>query len=180
MPLAIRDMKIRFAILLTILIASCLAVNTATADEKKYKTVLLKRFTLAGASIQKNQDTEAFTATLPDEFSTLLSGNLYDMGIKAVLYKDGDAIPEDAVIVDGKFTKVTAGSASARLVVGQGSSGSTIGAVWSVKDATTGKEIEGFEKLQHTPSGHTGRASLDSDEKALAKHVAMTVKKLLK
>jgi len=151
------------------------------AGDAKYKTIVIKEFSLEGAKIQENEDTKAFAETLPTDFARTLKAYLEDMSLvdNVVIYKEGE-VYEDAVIVEGYFTKVTAGSTAARLIVGFGAGASTVGAQWKVKDAQTEKELGSFERNAHSASGVRGALALRSDSQYLAKYVAKTIKKLLK
>jgi len=163
------------------LIALLLLPALLYAGDAKYKTIVIKEFSLEGARIQENADTKAFAETLPTDFARTLKAYLEDMSLaeNVVIYKEGE-VYENAVIVEGNFTKITAGSTAARIIVGFGAGSSTVGAQWKVKDAQTEKELGSFEKNSHSASGVTGAMALRSDSQYLAKYVANTIKKLLK
>jgi len=154
------------------------------AAEGKYSTIILKEFSLEGTAIQENPDTEAYAKSLPPEFSQMVEGYLesYKVSQKVVLEKagKGEASSEGAVIVEGHFTKITAGSTAARWIVGLGAGASGVGAEWTVKDASTGKELGKYNKMQRTSSSVRGIHALESDARYLAKYVASTIAKLLK
>jgi hypothetical protein len=142
-------------------------MSASLAAEGKYSTIILKEFSLEGAAIQENPDTEAFAKGLPSQFSLMVEEFLQ--------------VPSpQAVIVEGRFTKITAGSTAARIVVGLGAGASTVGAEWTVKDATTGKVLGKYNKNQHSSSGVRGIHALESDSRYLAKYVASTISKLVK
>ncbi|MFH0872537.1 MAG: DUF4410 domain-containing protein [bacterium] len=150
----------------------------------KYSTIVLKEFSLEGAAIQDNPDTEAYAESLPTEFSQMVEEFLevYKASQKVVLEKagKGGASEGGAVVVEGRFTKITAGSTAARIVVGWGAGSSTVAAEWTVKDASTGKVLGEYKKNQHSSSSVRGIHALESDARYLARYVASTIAKLLK
>lgn len=159
-------------------------IPNSLAGEGKYSTIILKEFSLEGAAIQENPDTEIYAKTLPSEFGQMVEEFLeaYKVSQKVVLEKGekGEGSSEGAVVVEGRFTKITAGSTAARIVVGWGAGSSTVGAEWTVKDAGTGKVLGSYKKNQHSSSSVRGMDALESDARYLAKYVASTVSKTLK
>ncbi|MDH7499954.1 MAG: DUF4410 domain-containing protein [candidate division NC10 bacterium] len=154
-------------------------VSASLAAEGKYSTIILKEFSLEGAAIQENPDTEAFAKGLPSEFSQMVEEFLQAYKVSQNVVR-GEGPSTNAVIVEGRFTKITAGSTAARIVVGWGAGSSTVGAEWTVKDATTGKVLGKYNKNQHSSSSVRGIHALESDSRYLAKYVASTISKLMK
>ena len=149
------------------------------AEGGKYSTIVLKEFSLEGTAIQENPDTEAYAKSLPPEFSQMVEEFLEAYRVSQKVVR-GEGPSENAVIVEGRFTKITAGSTAARWVVGLGAGSSGVGAEWTVKEASTGKELGKYTKMQRTSSSVRGIHAIESDARYLAKHVASTIAKLLK
>jgi hypothetical protein len=157
--------------------------GSMAAESGKYGTIVLREFSLEGAAIQENEDVKAFAQTLPPDFAEWVASYLESMKVSQRVVVDragkGEA-HEGALVVEGKFTKITAGSTAARWVVGFGAGSSTVGAQWTVKDVATGKVLEKFIKNQHTSSSVRGIHAVESDARYLAKYVASTIQKLVK
>jgi hypothetical protein len=154
------------------------------AEGGKYTTIVLKEFSLEGAAIQELPEVKDYAQTLPPEFSTMVKDFLETMKVSQNVVeekagKEG-ATSANAVIVEGRFTKISAGSTAARWVVGWGAGASSVGAEWTVKDASTGKELGKYNRNQHTSSAYRGIQAVESDARYLAKYVASTIQKLVK
>jgi hypothetical protein len=145
----------------------------------KYSTIVLKDFSLEGTAIQENPDTEVYAKGLPPEFSQMVEEFLEAYKVSQNVLR-GTGPSENAVIVEGRFTRITAGSTAARIIAGWGAGSSGVGAEWTVKDASTGKELGKYTKMQRTSSSVRGIDALESDARYLAKHVASTIAKLLR
>jgi len=154
-------------------------VPASLAAEGKYSTIILKEFSLEGTAIQENPDTESFAKGLPSEFSQMVEEYLQAYKVSQDVLR-GEGPSQNAVVVEGRFTKITAGSTAARIIVGFGAGSSTVGAEWTVKDASTGKVLGKYTKNQHSSSEVRGIHALESDSRYLAKYVASTIAKLLK
>jgi hypothetical protein len=157
--------------------------GSMAAEVGQYTTIVLKEFSLEGAAIQENEDTKAFAQTLPPDFAQWVASYLESMHVsqKVVVEKPGKGeVPQGALLVEGRFTKITAGSTAARWMVGFGAGASTVGAEWTVKDVGTGKVLNKFNKNQHTSSSVRGIHAVESDARYLAKYVASTIQNLAK
>ncbi len=157
--------------------------GSMAAEVGNYTTIVLKEFSLEGAAIQENADTKDFAQTLPPEFAEWVASYLESMKVEQKVMVEkagkGEAPSAGALVVEGRFTKITAGSTAARWVVGWGAGASTCGAEWTVKDST-GKVLGKFNKNQHTASSVRGIHALESDARFLARYVASTIQKLPK
>lgn len=157
--------------------------GSRAAEVGQYTTIVLKEFSLEGAAIQELPDVKDYAQTLPPDFAEWVASYLESMKVahKVVVEKagKGEAPPAGALVVEGHFTKITAGSTAARWVVGWGAGASTCGAEWTVKDST-GKVLGKFNKNQHTSSSVRGIHALESDARFLARYVASTIQKLAK
>jgi len=179
-------MKKGFALvaLLGVFLLGISIYGSRAAEVKQYSTIVLKEFSLEGAAIQDLPDVKDYAQTLPPDFAEWVAGYLGSMKVpqKVVVEKagKGEALPEGALVVEGHFTKITAGSTAARWVVGFGAGASTVGAEWTVKDVGTGKVLNKFNKNQHTSSSVRGIHAVESDARYLAKYVASTIQKLAK
>ncbi len=179
-------MKERFtlAVLLGVFLLGISIHGSMAAEVGQYTTIVLKEFSLEGAAIQENEDVKAFAQTLPPDFVEWVASYLGSMKVaqKVVVEKaeKGETPPAGALVVEGHFTKITAGSTAARWVVGFGAGSSTVGAEWTVKDVGTGKVLNKFNKNQHTSSSVRGIHAVESDARYLAKYVASTIQKLAK
>ena len=170
-------------LLLAIFLFGLSVHGSMAAEVGNYTTIVLKEFSLEGAAIQENEDTKDFAQTLPPEFAGWVASYLESMKVeqKVVVEKagKGETPHAGALVVEGHFTKITAGSTAARWVVGWGAGASTCGAEWTVKDST-GKVLGKFNKNQHTSSSVRGIHALESDSRFLARYVASTIQKLAK
>jgi len=161
------------------------SIPLALAGEAgSYSTIVVKEFSLEGAAIQENEDTKAFAQTLPPDFAQMVKSYLESMKASqnVLIEQPGkeEASLEKAVVVEGRFTKITAGSTAARIAVGFGAGASTVGAEWTVKEAGTGKILGKSNRNQHTGGGYRGITALEADSRYLAKYVASSIIKLLK
>lgn len=148
----------------------------------KYSTIVLKDFSLEDAKIHKDMDVQIYAKKLPANLSDMISEYLKEMNLfkKVVRYEEGKSY-ENAIILEGRFTKITPGSTAAKLVVGFGAGSSTVGAEGKIKDTKTGEALASFEHNRHSPfSVAPGRpeAILDSDAKNLAKDIVKFIQKL--
>ncbi|MEW6067823.1 MAG: DUF4410 domain-containing protein [Nitrospirota bacterium] len=172
-------------LLISLLLVFCFACSSGrvkTSSAVDCSTIVLKDFSLEGTAIQENVDVKAFAGTLPPKFSEMVKEYLVAMKVsqKIVIEKAGEkGSYENPIIVDGSFTKITAGSTAARLLVGFGAGSSTVGAEYTIKDSS-GKELGKFKKNSHTASGVRGIYAIESDARYLAKYVATTIKNLIK
>jgi hypothetical protein len=171
-----------FLVLLGVFFFGLSMHGSMAAEVGQYTTIVLKEFSLEGAAIQENEDVKAFAQTLPPDFAEWVSSYLESMHVsqKVVVEKGKGEVPQGALLVEGRFTKITAGSTAARWVVGWGAGSSTVGAEWTVKDASTGKVVNTFKKNQHTSSSVRGIHAVESDARFLAKYVASTIQKIVK
>jgi len=167
------------SVLLGLFLTGALFTASLAAEGGKYSTIVLKEFSLEGTAIQENPDTEVFAKGLPSEFPEMVEEYLQAYKVSQNVVR-GEGPSENAVIVEGRFTKISAGSTAARWIVGMGAGSSTVGAEWTVKDATTGKVLGNYKKNQHSSSSVRGVHALESDSRHLAKYVASTIAKLLK
>lgn len=148
----------------------------------KYSTIVLKNFSIEDAKIHKDMDVQIYAKKLPENLSNMISEYLKEMNLfkKIVRYEEGKSY-ENAIVLEGKFTKVTPGSTAAKIIVGFGAGTSTVGAEGKVKDAKTGNVLASFEHNRHSPfSAAPGRPEyiLDADAKNLAKDIVKFLQKL--
>jgi hypothetical protein len=148
----------------------------------KYSTIVLKNFSLEDAKIHKDMDVQIYAKKLPENLSNMISEYLKEMNLfkKVVRYEEGKSY-ENAIVLDGKFTKISPGSTAAKFVVGFGAGSSTVGAEGNLKEAKTGNVLASFEHNRHSPfSVAPGRPEiiLDSDAKNLAKDIVRFLQKL--
>lgn len=148
----------------------------------KYSTIVLKDFSLEDAKIHKDMDVQIYAKKLPTHLSDMITEYLKEMGLfkKILRYEDGKSY-EDAIILEGRFTKITPGSTAAKLIVGFGAGSSTVGAKGQMMDSKTGEVLASFEHNRHSPfSVAPGRPEqiLEADAKNLAKDIASFIKKL--
>ncbi len=172
------------SVLLGIFLLGIWSQGSMAAEMKQYSTIVLKQFSLQGTAIQENEDVKAFAETLPPDFAQWVASYLESMKVapKVVVETAGkiEAAQEGSLLVEGRFTKITAGSTAARWVVGFGAGASTVGAEWTIKDAGSGKVLDKFNKNQHTSSSVRDIHAVESDARYLAKYVASTIQKLVK
>lgn len=148
----------------------------------KYKTIVIRDFSTEDAKIHKDAVIQDYAKKLPGHLSDMVSEHLKDMGLfkKVVRYEKGKSYG-DAVILEGKFTKITPGSTAAKLIVGFGAGSSTLGAEGELKDSKTGDVLASFEHNRHSPfsvaPGHPDQI-LEADAKNMAKDIAGFIKKL--
>jgi hypothetical protein len=148
----------------------------------KYSTIVLKDFSLEDTKIHKDMDVQIYAKKLPANLSNMISEYLKEMGLftKIVRYEEGKSY-EDAIILEGRFTKITPGSTAAKLIVGFGAGSSTVGAEGEIKESKTGDVLASFEHNRHSPfSVAPGKPEqiLEADAKNLAKDIASFIKKL--
>jgi len=150
-----------------------LGKETINTKEKlsKYSTIVLKDFSLDDTKIHKDMDVQIYAKKLPANLSDMINDYLKEMKLfkKIVKYEEGKSY-EDAIIIEGRFTKITPGSTAAKLVVGFGAGSSTVGAEGKIKNTKTEEVLASFEHNRHSPfSVAPGRpeAILDSDAKIL-------------
>lgn len=148
----------------------------------KYSTIVLKDFSLEDTKIHKDMDVQIYAKKLPANLSDMISEYLKEMNLfkKVVRYEEGKSY-ENAIILEGRFTRITPGSTAAKFVVGFGAGSSTVGAEGKIKDTKTGNALASFEHNRHSPfSVAPGRPEyiLDADAKNLAKDIATFIKKL--
>jgi len=176
----------KIALLFFVLVAAvcCRSADVARkdVDTARYSTIVIKDFSLDGAAIQENDDVKAFAQGLPKQFSEYVKSDMESLKTaeNVVLGSNEGNISGDYVVIEGNFTKVTAGSTAARILVGFGAGSSTVGAKWEVKDGKTGKVLGSFEKNRHTASGFRGAQAVNADAQYLAKDVAKLLHKLLR
>jgi len=156
-------------------------VTKPDGDTSKYRTIVVKDFSLEGAAIQENEDLKAFANGLPKKFSGFVKNYVeaYKIADKVVLASSGAKVSGDYLVIEGSFTKITAGSTAARILVGFGAGASTVGAKWDVKDGRTGEVLSSFERNKHTSSGYRGAQAVNADAEYLAKDLAKLLKKML-
>lgn len=158
--------------------------ETINTKEKlsRYSTIVLKNFSLEDAKIHKDMDVQIYAKKLPENLSNMISEYLKEMNLfkKVVRYEEGKSY-ENAIVLDGKFTKITPGSTAAKIIVGFGAGSSTVGAEGKIKDKKTGETLASFEHNRHSPfSAAPGRPEyiLDADAKNLAKDIVKFIQKL--
>lgn len=148
----------------------------------KYSTIVLKDFSLEDTKIHKDMDVQIYAKKLPAHLSDMINEYLKEMGLfkKIVRHEEGKSY-ENAIVLEGKFTKITPGSTAAKIVVGFGAGSSTVGTEGKMKDNKTGEVLASFEHNRHSPfSVAPGRPDqiLEADAKNMAKDIASFIKKL--
>jgi len=176
--------KIALLFFVLVVAVGCRSADVARkdVDTARYSTIVIKDFSLDGAAIQENNDVKTFAQGLPKQFSEYVKSYVESMRTvdNVVLGSNAGNLSGDYVVIEGNFTKITAGSTAARILVGFGAGSSTVGAQWEVKDGKTGKVLGSFEKNRHTASGFRGAQAVNADAQYLAKDVAKLLHNLLR
>lgn len=148
----------------------------------KYPVIVLKDFSTEDATIHKDAVVQDYAKKLPAHLSDMVGKHLKDMGLfkNIVKFEKGKSYG-DAVILEGRFTKITPGSTALKLIVGFGAGSSTLGVEGEIKDSKTGDVLASFAHNRHSPfsvaPGHPDQI-LDADARNMAKDIASFIKKL--
>ena len=105
---------------------------------------------------QRSEATQTMVKIAPDMLVEAFKSALVEGGVfKDVLPPEGGTIPENALVVEGKFLKIDPGSKAKRYWAGFGAGKSGVQVTGSVKDAS-GKVLAEFTHLKHSGIGLFG------------------------
>ena len=152
--------------------------------------ILIRAFSTQGVDLgtggedaknQKRSDaTRIMVKTAPDLFVEAFKAALAEGGaFKAAPAADGEAVPESALVVEGKFLKIDPGSRAKRYLGGFGAGKSGVQVTGSLKDAS-GKVLAEFTHMKHSGMGIGGGdyvKFLSDDTRDVGRDIAMFLTK---
>jgi hypothetical protein len=128
--------------------------------------VLLRPFSVEGVDLgtggenakkeTRSQATGDMVKTAPEILATALKSALIESGkFKEVLPADATAVPESALVVEGRFLKIDPGSKAKRYWGGFGAGKSGVQVTGTVRDGT-GRVLAEFTHMKHSGIGMFG------------------------
>jgi hypothetical protein len=160
--------------------------NIATQERfsKRYSAIVIRDISFEGTSIQevdetKHPDFKDVVKKLGTSVPDTIAAQLREAKLFERVVRGNDASPENAVVLEARFTKITTGNRAARFFVGFGAGSSTVGIEGKLIDRKTGEVLASFENNTHSPmSMGTYQVVLPADGENNGKKIAAFIKKL--
>jgi hypothetical protein len=151
----------------------------------RYKTVIIRDFGFEKTRYENfnKEEMERFTPLKPSLVSLLSDEFVRKLKAENLFEKveRGGEPSQDAIVLEGQFTKIDAGNRALKFWVGFGAGKSTVEVKGRLIEAATGRELALFIQDRHSPASMSDlEAVLSSDTKNLAQDLAKFIVKLYK
>ena len=153
---------------------------------RKYSTIVIPDFSFENAEIQKVDEikdpdfkvaVKKLGSYVPDKVAAYLKS--WKVFKKVIRVKKAKKTYRHAVVLKGRFTKITSGSRALRWFVGFGAGSSTLSVDGELIDAAHKTRLARFIQSRHSPFSGAGYHTIfKADGVNMAKDIARFIKKL--